>query len=263
MTNDDRDTILIRIKKLLALAKHNSNENEAAMAAAKAQEMLLQYNLDEAELDSVRVDREEKFTMEYTTNHRAGINEIRWKILLAFGVAQANLCKVIHIGNERRMCWLGKPSNIAVAQYLFDTLCSDLEYIADEKWKQLLELRKMQAMAPDIPIFTDQSLLWVHGKTWKKSFFLGAVETIRKRLTENLETLKTNENINALVTTNDSALKTYFREQFPHTGKYRGNKGTINWSGYAAGQAAGKNVSFKTGVGSGGSVGPKMLNGKN
>lgn len=266
MTENEREDILVKVKKLLSLSKKNSNENEAAAAAAKAQELLLRYNLEMSEVEGVEVGKkDEPFITDYTTSHRAGngasVNEVRWKILLAFGVAKANLCSVVHMGGQRKLCWLGKKSNIEIAQYIFDTLCVDLEYIADKRWKDLLALRKLQIQHPDIPLFTDESLRWVNGKTWKKSFYIGAVEVIRKRLTENLSSLRVDTNINALVVVNDDKLKVFTKETFGRLGKMGGSNGQMNWSGYAAGQEAGRNIQFKTGVGSGGSIGPKMIKG--
>ena len=48
----DRETILWRIKKLMALgdATRNNSPEEAALAAAKAQEMLFAHNLEAAEV---------------------------------------------------------------------------------------------------------------------------------------------------------------------------------------------------------------------
>jgi hypothetical protein len=46
------DEVLERIKKLLNLAAKNPNENEAASAAAKAQELLARYNLDAATVEN-------------------------------------------------------------------------------------------------------------------------------------------------------------------------------------------------------------------
>jgi hypothetical protein len=46
MTNQAPEEVLERIKKLLKLAGNNPNENEASAAMAKAQELMVQHNLD-------------------------------------------------------------------------------------------------------------------------------------------------------------------------------------------------------------------------
>jgi len=48
------DKVIAQIQKLLNLAANNPNENEAASAAAKAQELLVKYNLDSAVLETAK-----------------------------------------------------------------------------------------------------------------------------------------------------------------------------------------------------------------
>lgn len=262
MTEEISETILIKIKKLLNLANDPSNEHEAANAAAKAQEMLLKFNLSEEQLDGVRTDRAEKYTREFYTGHRTGVNEVRWKILLAFAVAKGNLCKVVHIGGSKQICWIGKPSNIEVAKFLYETLVHDLEQISDRKWKAILQARKLAMADPERVKLKDPSLFSVHGKTWKKSFFLGAVETISERLREGLSELSTDTQMNALIVTSNKELQNYFKELYPRTRSFGGDNGNIHYAGYNAGREAGKTIQFRRGVnGSGGASGPALIKG--
>jgi len=46
----DSDSIIRKVQSLLALAGNNANEQEAALAMEKAQELLAKYNLDMAEI---------------------------------------------------------------------------------------------------------------------------------------------------------------------------------------------------------------------
>ena len=50
MTTTDRDSVIERVKKLLALAGSNTNVNEAAAAMARAQKLMLEHKLAAAEL---------------------------------------------------------------------------------------------------------------------------------------------------------------------------------------------------------------------
>lgn len=260
MVDMPEESILIRIKKLLALSQKNSNENEAANAAAKAQELLIRYNLSEESLGEVSTIREEKFVREFYTKHRKRSTEQRWKVLLAFSVAKGNLCKVLHY-HDKSLGWFGKPSNIEIAQFMFETLCYDLEFIAEKRWKQILELRNLQNQYPQFSVFTDPTLTYVHGKSWKASFYRGAVEVITQRLNAGLTDLRAEPSINALITTNDSALKMFVNSLVGKTRTY--NSGTISvFSGYDAGRKAGAEIQFKRGVnGAGGSYGPKLIKG--
>ena len=57
---DNRDKIIERIKKLLALANDDSNTNECITAALKAQELIAQYNVEEYELGEKSKDKIEE-----------------------------------------------------------------------------------------------------------------------------------------------------------------------------------------------------------
>lgn len=265
MEETSNEPILIRIKKLLALSGNNTNEHEAAEAASKAQELLIRYNLSAESLDEINIEKKEPLTRQSYTKHKTGKNEARWKVDLSFIVARANLCEVLHTaipGGRNYIEWFGTPSNIEVAQYLFETLCYDLEKIADTRWQQLLELRKLQNQYPSIQMFTDPELMWVHGKSWKASFFQGAIDVIRIRLNQGVDSLKKDPNLNALITTNDQAVAKYIDNLYPKLGSgYKG--GNISaLSGYAAGKAAGEKIQFKRGInGAGGAAGPHLLRG--
>jgi hypothetical protein len=256
----DREKVLAKIKKILALSRNNPSVEESASAAAKVQELLMQHNLSEDEVDAFKT-REERITEQFYSGHRADINEVQWKLNLSWSVGKANLCKVIHHPRTKEISWIGKESNILIATFLFETLCADLERIADKLWKDILTLRKLE-VETGMNLFTDPSLRRVHGKTWKKSFFIGAVKAISERLTANLADLRRNhENMNALVLTNDSAITDYVRDTYGRLGKAGGSRGQIYGSAYATGVAVGKRMEFKRGVGAGGASGPAQLKG--
>ena len=106
---ETNETIILKIKKLFALARKNPNPHESEAAAAKAQELLLRYNLSESELDTFR-SKTERITRQYYTGHQSpnGLQEVRWKIQLADAVARNNLCKVIHHPYQKKISWIGK-----------------------------------------------------------------------------------------------------------------------------------------------------------
>jgi hypothetical protein len=84
--DEEQLAIIPRIEKLLRLAGSNPNQAEAASAAAKAQELLLAYNLDEAALGGAGEDgrrMEEKL--------KGGFYEFERR--LWYAVAEINFCK--------------------------------------------------------------------------------------------------------------------------------------------------------------------------
>lgn len=250
------DKIIEKIQKLLNLRK-SANENEAALAAIKAQELLIKHNIDIASVENFKPEDDEPVQHIYhqVFNH----NQILWKIDLATAIANANLCRILLSGN--RLIWIGKKTNTDIALYLYETLERDLIRISEEHWNQLLLLRKME-IDNNVVLFTDRYLRTVHGKTWKNSFLLGAANTISKRLLDNLNVIRdTIDRANALVVVNDKALETYVAKTWPRLGKGKSRDSNIYGAAYKTGQKAGEKVNFSKGVGAGGSLGPKLIGG--
>jgi hypothetical protein len=246
LTQDQAESIISKIKKLMALSK-SSNENESAAAAAKAQELLLKYNVEMSQISNTEV--ETKLLNEFFELFDK--NEIRWKLHLAHSCAKANLC--FGVSSGKGIYFLGRKHNIEIAQYMYETTANDLERIAEEKWQQILHLRDLQAQFPQVHLFSDPSLEVVHGKTWKASFYVGAVKTIRERLEENLNELTiNNDNMMALVTTEKQQLKVFVDQQFPRL--TNGQAMRYNYrNAFESGRRAGQDIQFRRGVGAGGS----------
>lgn len=81
----EKDSTIIKIKKLLALS-HSPNENEAVAAAQKASELLMKYNLS---LGDIRSSNETVFAREIIWTYKKAIS---WKGQLLAGVAFFNFC---------------------------------------------------------------------------------------------------------------------------------------------------------------------------
>jgi hypothetical protein len=261
---ENNESVILKIKKLFALARKNPNPHESEAAAAKAQELLLRYNLSEQELDAFR-SKQERITRQFYTGHQSpkGLQEVRWKIQLADAVAKNNLCKVVHHPYLKKISWIGTESNIEISKFLYETLVYDIEFLADKLWKDIMTLRELERTHEGMNLFKDPSLRTVHGRVWKKSFYLGMVKSLGERLTQNLNNLKADANINALVVSNSQALKEFVDQEFGRLGRGNwGSGGQLNGSAYRTGIEKGKTIQFKKGVsGYGGSIGPKQIGG--
>ncbi|MDE2100009.1 MAG: DUF2786 domain-containing protein [Patescibacteria group bacterium] len=123
------DSIIQKIQKLFALAQ-SDNEAEAALATARAQELLAKYNLDLAMVKDTPAVKEEK--RERTTIDRTA--KFKWQKQLWQALAEANFCwywlqEVRVDGKQRRVkrhVVLGRLSNVQVVrlmgEYLEDTM---------------------------------------------------------------------------------------------------------------------------------------------
>ena len=88
--DERRNRLIERVRKLLSLATHNSNENEAAAAAEKAAALLAEHNLVMAELHEPGADDRMEESWE---DDRAGE---RWVGLIYDGVAHLNMVLALH-----------------------------------------------------------------------------------------------------------------------------------------------------------------------
>lgn len=133
------EKIVDRIKKLIALST-SSNENEAAVAAAKAQELLAQYNLD---LDEVMRDGRKEFI----TTKTEVMDTYAYLRGLGMAVARAHFCRYYfavvpcisksgNLYNRERHCFVGLRHNAEVALLMFEYLQTTVFRLARESAKK-------------------------------------------------------------------------------------------------------------------------------
>lgn len=260
-----KEDILSKLKKIRELATKSTELGEIETATQFYQKLLIENNITDEEVTFHTLEQVEPYAKEYYSKHMKGSNVNKWKVDLAWAVASPNLCEVISTEEGRVLAWLGKKSNIAAAQYLYETIVEDLERIADEKWSTIEALRKIEKET-GVEIFQKSAeLRYVHGKSWKNAFFYGAVESIKWRLEENLRKLQEDKRITSLVVTNDAELKEFLKKEFPKL-RYTSRPGANSYShsGYTSGKLTGeKEVQFKRGIGAGGSHGPKLIRSSN
>ena len=236
-------TILEKIRKVAGYLK-SDNPNEAANAAAKLSELLLKYNLDASQ-----IPQSERVHDPFITDRVYHKRLEDWRIDLAHAIAKANLCRIVL--SQSTLVWLGRKSNVEVAQYINDTVVADLERLASVFWLVIKQAYQDNQNELDFNL--------MHGRTFKQQFYVGAVKTIKERLQVDLTELQAGDgNIRALVVRNDSELNDYTRSVFPHLG-YRTARQSVSGSAYSLGRAAGANVQFKTGIGSGGANGTRRI----
>lgn len=117
------NSLLEKINKLLALA-NSPNENEAALAAEKATELLTKYNLTIADLGPGEEEDVTTGTVETTRRY------VAWKMLILAGIATANGCRAMRSKNNGNMTLIGMQTNITVSQRLYEYLTKAVERLA-------------------------------------------------------------------------------------------------------------------------------------
>lgn len=130
------ESILRRIRALLALGSNNPNEHEAAAAAQKAMELMEQHNLDAATLgtetsSSTFGERKQDFVAGGLYGWQRNI----WK-----AVAELNFCmywaeKGLKKGDKYQHKLLGSPTNVLSTQLMAEYLQQAIERLAKVKAK--------------------------------------------------------------------------------------------------------------------------------
>ena len=160
----NREAIIEKIKKLLRLAK-SSNEHEAALAAARAQELLAKYNLDESEFSDRELPKEAAVSYTDTVKKPA-----TWVYLLASSVAGAFDCSYF-FHPYGRMCFVGVDLDHEIASYTFCYL-----------------YRTIGRLAAKFMGKSQQQRLTVKGKKKvRRSYCLGAASVVSRKLKDQHE----------------------------------------------------------------------------
>jgi hypothetical protein len=241
---ENTSKIMDRIKKLLALST-SSNPNEAACAAAKAAQLMAQYELEEADL---RVESGEANPDPIGTTDWDGIDSSRtsaWRGAIISGLMKAFNChgwyhvsRIIKNGKSvKRMNFkaVGRRVNVQTANYMFLYLENELKNLAEKAWA-------------DLP-----SSVVVHGKHWKNSFLLGAAYEIHRRLLEQVAKEKAEQvesKALVLVRNDRKEVTAYFNQIKPRLTSIS-SKSSYNRDAHAQGTEAGSRVNL---AGSGGAI---------
>lgn len=237
------EKIIDRIKKLLNLSK-SDNEEEAALAAARATELMLKHEIEEAQLGEV----EEVEDVEEQEADRTG-QRVPWKSTLQNGLALSQGCQMYTStkwDSDKRKKFVaymivGQPSKVATIRYMYQYLSNEIDRLADRAYR--VEHRECRASKVDPP----------SARAWKNAFRLGAASMIYSRLTEQRK--KTHAKAKAdgqstalvVVAKAEEAVELHVKKHHPRMGKAAAASYSSG-SGYGAGRAAGK----KVGLGGGG-----------
>ena len=140
------DAILARISKLLALADsaRNTSEAEASAAAAKVQEMLQQYGLSLAEVESAGGKSAPEGQREKRSSDKHGAM-YKWQIRLMTAISEGNFCiHRVHRGKDENGTnrtyhqLVGRKVNIEASQMVYYYLLGAMKRIAADEGYRVL-----------------------------------------------------------------------------------------------------------------------------
>ncbi len=160
------DDIIEKIKKLLALSE-SSNPNEAALAQARAAELMLKYSISQGAIDTSEKKEDEPVNV-FLFEADEG-NKTTWKGSLASSIARFFNCKIYWSGPS--LMFIGRESDKNAVLYLYKAIFNQIQELTERFW------------------IKEGIRSGTHGKTWKQSFRLGCTNTLAARFAEQKNTI--------------------------------------------------------------------------
>lgn len=229
MENTNLQSILDKAQKLQSLAERAGTAEEAAVAASKLQDLMLRYNVTQAQVEGhVTEDEMDKqyYNFEEKRNYRA------FASTLYYNLADLNLCQAIYNPKTGSSTIIGKKHNIQIVHYLYAYLSREIKRLAD----------KAARYQPNPGVY-------------RRTFCIGAMNVVLRRLREAKKTVQQEtEQTNAIVLAEEGLVKAAFDIAFPRTSKASGPS-ISDGGAYKAGREAGERIPLNQGVAGRGSVG--------
>jgi hypothetical protein len=215
------ENIVEKIKKLLALSENNNSPEEAALAASRAQELMVKYAIEQDALQPAQrvVEIIKSYILQTDYNRLP-----TWHALLAYVLAPSFFCRSFFTRGGKYskaiIYFVGRESDYTSLVLTYSYLKADIERLCDAAWAKL------------------PAEYSVHGKHWKASFYDGVCNTIRMRLDVNIKRLAADNAGTAIVLANKQKEVDDFVEA-NHKLRQSGSSRNISQDGYTAGVAAG------------------------
>lgn len=154
--------LMSRVRKLLALARHNSNAREAGLALARAQKLMAKYGISEqdADLSAVRTAPTQGAPSEARQTLPGWLSALAWATARAFGCRLYFSWRETRSGERRNVTFYGFSERPAVAAYAFDVLSRQLKDATAAYLKTQDKRLKMSTRRARAAQFRTG---WVHG----------------------------------------------------------------------------------------------------
>jgi len=228
-----KEEVLSKVKKLFELS-HSPNENEAALAAAKARELLSRYNLSIADLPSDEITKEISATQ---TSVWVGSVIRNWVKGLLIHVANGFDCQhVIRRRHDRDpiLTFIGTGADAEVGAYAFQFLYRELNRLVE---KSLPKLKR-------------------DNRGWSTSqlryaYLDGAVKRIGERFQAQTRTIRDAERAGCkdLVVAKDLAIRKYMEREFTNIKIEYGKRRLVSAGAFQKGYSDADAINLRPGVG--------------
>jgi hypothetical protein len=227
-----REEVISKIRKLFELS-NSPNENEAALAAAKARELLSKHNLSMADLPTDKMDQ--AFTV-IQASAQAGKVLRHWVKGLLIHVARGFDCE--HLiqrshGTNPLLTFIGTAADAEAALYTFEFL--------HRKLHQFVELA--------LPQLRRENRGWP-AASLRYAYLEGAVVRIGEKFEERARQIKDAERkvSTALIVVKERAIKDYMAERFADIYVEKSKKRTVSAGAFEKGYRDGDRLDLRPGM---------------
>lgn len=228
-----KDEVIDKVRKLFQLAK-SSNENEAALAATKARELLSKHNLAMSDLSVEEIRSSVEVAEAFVDAGKVLRNWIKGLIV---HVSRAFECQHLvrrRPGASPLLSFIGTRADCEVAAYTFRFLVEELKRLADRALPDLKRIHRG---------WSSRSL--------KNAYLTGAVVRIGERFAEKVEEVRAEELrvCTALVVAKEQMISQYMERTFGRIRREYGRSTTVSALAYQRGYAEAGDIDLDHGTG--------------
>ena len=222
---NDADKTLIRIRKLLALAK-SQNQHEAEAAMIKAHELIAKYNVDLLAVEKKR-NFASMFLGKPALRHFRDAYHLA-RLIQDFYYVQG-IWVPVYVAEKGKMGRVleisGTRQNLAMASYVYDFV----KRFIRSQWC----------------VYNKEKVLNQHRRT---DYAVGIIEGFKEKLTTQKQNRKTPTHKFELIAVNDPLLKKYMKHKYPYTKSFQRNVSHQDETVLKDGMQAGKKLVIHKGI---------------
>lgn len=231
----DENKMIDKIKKLLAKsdsAKELGNTAEAETYAMKVQELLIQHNLEMADLKEEEKSEIIMEVMDLKDIFNIGKSEGPWITQLIGTLAMYNLCRIIIIGrmSGNKIYIFGEEHNIEVVKYMHDQIVTKVKKLSLKAWSEYRGMEKRNTFL----------------RGYKSGVVIGITSKLREQQANQMNQY---EGMTGLVKVNDHKLNDRINMEFGGGLGTAKNRRLSGQDGSNRGFQDGKNMNLSKGIG--------------
>jgi hypothetical protein len=227
-----KQEILSKVQKLFELA-NSPNENEAALAAAKARELLARYNLSIADLPSENIRSAIAPTEASVSVGKAVRNWVKGLLIhIADGFECQHIIRRRH-GSNTILSFIGTPADTEIAVYTFQFLYRQLHRLVERALPRLKQENRGWSTA-----------------ALKSAYLDGAVRRIGEKFRAQTQPIRSAEHHHCkeLVLAKDQIIKNYMATAFPNIRMEYGKRRVVSAGAFEKGYSDAGTINLRPGI---------------